>query len=66
MPVLIDGKSVDLKLDTGASVTIIPNHVWPGALAAKSLQETDVKLKSYSGYEIQVFREAKVQVSYGD
>ena len=61
VPVLIDGKSVDLELDTGASVTIIPNHVWSGVLAAKSLQQADVKLKSYSG-----LGEAKVQVSYGD
>ena len=66
MPVLIDGKSVDLELDTGASVTIIPNHVWSGVFAAKSLQQTDVKLKSYSGHEIPVLGEAKVQVSYGD
>ena len=65
VPVLIDGKSVDLELDTGDSVTIIPNHVWSGVLAAKSLQQTDVKLKSYSGHEIPVLGEAKVQVSHG-
>ena len=66
MPVLIDGKSVDLELDTGASVNIILNHFWSSVLAAKSLQQTDVKLKSYSGHEIPVLGEAKVQVSYGD
>ena len=66
VPVLIDGKSVDLELDTGASVTIIPNHFWSSVLAAKSLQQTDVKLKSYSRHEIPVLGEAKVQVSYVD
>ena len=66
VPVLIDVKSVDLELDTGASVTIILNYVWSGVLAAKSLQQTDVKLKSYSKHEIPVPREAKVRVSYGD
>ena len=66
VPVLIDGKSVDLELNTGASVTIIPNHVWSGVMAAKSLQQTDMKLKSYSGHEIPVLGEAKIQVSYGD
>ena len=65
VPVLIDGKSVDLELDTGDSVMIIPNHVWSGVLAAKSLQQTDLKLKSYSGHEFPVLGEAKVQVSYG-
>ena len=66
VPVLIDGKLVDLELDTGASVTIIPNHISSGVLAAKSLQQTDVKLKSYSGHGIPVLGEAKVPVSYGD
>ena len=64
--VLINGKSVDLELDIGASVMIIPNHVWSGLLAAKPLQPTDVKLKTYSGHEIPVLGETKVQVSYGD
>jgi len=55
-----------VDLYTGASVTIIPNHVLSDVLAAKSWQQTDVKLKSYSGHEIPVVGEAKVQVSYGD
>ena len=54
MPVLIDGKSVDMELDTGPSVTIIPNYVWTDVLAAKSLQQNDVKLRSCSGHEIPV------------
>lgn len=51
---------------TGASVTIIPSHAWCDVLAVKSWQQTDVKLKSYSGHEIPVVGEAKVQLSYGD
>ena len=34
VPVLIDGKSVDLELDTGASVTIILDHIGSEAFAA--------------------------------
>ena len=37
VPVLIGGESVDLELDTRAS-GMIPNHVWSGVLAAKSLK----------------------------
>ena len=64
--VLIDGKSVDLEQGTGVSVTIILNHVWSGVLATKSLQQTEVKVKSYSVHEIPVLGEAEVQVLYGD
>ena len=66
VPVLIDLKSVDIVLDTGSSVTITPNNVWTDVLAAKSLLQTDVKLRSYSGHEIPFVGEAKVHVSYGD
>ena len=54
VPVLIDGKSLDMELDTVASVTIIRKSVWSDVLAAKPLQRTDVKLRSYSGHEIPV------------
>lgn len=50
---------MDSELDTGASVTIIPNHVWAGVLATKSLQQIYVKLKSYSRIEIPVLRRAR-------
>jgi len=43
VPMLINGKSVDIELDTGASVTIIPNNVWTDVLTAKSLKQTDMK-----------------------
>ena len=33
VPMLINGKSVDMELDTGA----IPHNVWNDVLAAKSL-----------------------------
>ena len=66
MRVLTDGKSVDMELDAGASATIVPKSVWNDILTAKPLQQTDVKLRSYSGHEIPVLEEAKVQVSYGN
>ena len=66
VPVLIDVKSVDMALDTGASVMITPNSVWNHVLPAKPVQLTDMKLRSYSGHEIPVVGEAKVQASYGN
>ena len=52
VPVAIDGKTVDMELDTGASVTIIPKSIWTDVLASKPVEHTDVKLRSYSGHEI--------------
>ena len=68
VPVAIDGKTVDMELDTGASVTIIPKSIWTDVLASKPVEHTDidVKLQSYSGHEIPVIGEAKVQVAYRD
>ena len=64
MPVVIKGKNVDMELDTGASVTIIPKNVWYDVLAAKPLKKTDLKLRSYSGHKIPVVGEAEVRVSH--
>ena len=44
MPVIIDGKAVDMELDTGASVTIIPKSVWTDVLASKPVERTDIEL----------------------
>ena len=64
VPVQIEGKPLDMELDTGASVSIIPISVWYDVLAARPLKKT-AKLRSYSGHEIPVVGEARVQVSYG-
>ena len=58
VPVVIEGKNVDMEVDTGTSVTIIPKNVWYDVLA------TDLKLRSYSGHEIPVIGEAKFRVSH--
>ena len=66
VPVAIDGKTADMELDTGASVTIIPKSIWTDVFASKPVERTDMKLRSYSGHEIPVIVEAKVQVAYRD
>ena len=64
VPVIIDGKTVNLELDTEASIAIIPTCVWTDLLSSKPVDRTDIKLCSYSGHEISVIGEAKVQVAY--
>ena len=46
VPVAIDGKTVDMELDTGASGTIIPKRAWTDVLASKPVEHTDLKLQS--------------------
>ena len=43
-----------LELDTGASVTVIPENIWGDQLDLVPLQESDVPLKSYSAPDIPV------------
>ena len=62
---LIERKLLDMELDTGASVGIIPKSVRCDVLAVKPFLKTDVKLRSYSRYELPVVGEGKVQVSNG-
>lgn len=66
VPVAIDGKTVDVELDAGASVTVIPKSIWTNVLASKPMERTEVKLRSYSGHEVPVIGEAKIQVAYRD
>lgn len=58
VPVVIEGKNVDMELDTGASVTIISKNVWYDVLA------TDLKLRSYSGHGIPMAGEAEFRLTH--
>lgn len=60
--VAIDGKTVGMELDTGASVTIIPKSIRTDVLVSKPVECTNVKLRSYSGHEIPVIGEAKFKL----
>jgi len=52
VPVTIDGKTVDMELDTGASVTIIPKSIWTVVLAAKPVERTDVRYAVIQGTQL--------------
>ena len=47
-----------LELDTGASVTVIPENMWRDQLDLVPLQESDVPLKSYSARDTAVVRDS--------
>ena len=60
--VSIEGKPVNMEVDTGAAVSIMPEDVWRNVLSAKPVRKSNVKLRSYSGHEIPVMGEIDVRV----
>ncbi|KAK2566246.1 hypothetical protein P5673_009718 [Acropora cervicornis] len=64
VPVKINGISFKMKLDTRASVTVIPEEMWEKELGSVPLVESSVTLKSYSGHAIPVVGETTVHVQY--
>ena len=60
----INNMPFKLELDTGASVTVIPEKMLRDQLRPGPLQESDVTLKSYSGHDKPVVGESTVHVLY--
>ena len=64
VPLKINNIPCNLELDTGASVTVIPEDMWKNELGSVPLQKSSVTLKSYSGHATPVVGEATVHVQY--
>ncbi|XP_064653072.1 uncharacterized protein K02A2.6-like [Lineus longissimus] len=61
----VSGKNVQFTVDTAASVSVIPHELYQEKFKdVLPLSPTNVKLKSYSGDEIPVMGEFKVEVCY--
>ena len=67
-PILLDVKINDepltMELDTGASFSVIPEHIWRAKWPNVSLHNTDLRLVSYGGSEVQIVGRANVVVSH--
>ena len=64
VPVKINGIPCKMEMDTGPSVTVIPEEMWEKELGSVPLVECSVTLKSYSGHTIPVVGETPVHVQY--
>ncbi len=63
VPLLLNGKSkINFELDTGASVSVISEETWKNDLNEIKLQESDIKLTTYTGELLEVI--GKVEVCY--
>ena len=50
----IEGKSVQMEIDTGASLSLVSEHTYQELWPTASLQKTAVKLKTYTGTPLKV------------
>ena len=64
VPLLVDGKSLTMELDTGAAVTIVSEKQYKDLFPHLPLQESQVLLKTYSGEQLPVVSDVPVQVQY--
>ncbi|XP_062515266.1 uncharacterized protein LOC134190771 [Corticium candelabrum] len=63
----IAGSDVDMEVDMGAAVTVIPTGVYQSALSHVQLSPpSSVRLQTYSGESLEVRGEADVPVRYGN
>lgn len=66
IPVTVDGHSVDMELDTGASVSVIGELEYREKFAHIPLHPSGSNLKAYTGTPIQTIGEMEVPVVFGD
>ncbi|XP_055918925.1 uncharacterized protein K02A2.6-like [Eupeodes corollae] len=64
LPVKIDGCQINMELDTGSAVTIIPQCVMSELFATKKLMSSNLKVKGYGGEEIKVYGKIECECEY--
>ena len=62
---LVNGVTLEMELDTGASVSLIPEEVWKKESFPESeLVESDIPLKTYTGERLRVLGQMQAQVEF--
>ncbi|XP_061190068.1 uncharacterized protein K02A2.6-like [Saccostrea echinata] len=64
--VSIDGKNVNMELDTGSAVSVIPEKVFTELFPRRKLEDTSVTLMTYSGEKLKPLGVVRVDVLYRD
>ena len=64
MTMTVEGKELVLEVDTGASVTVIPNKMFKEKLGYLKLRPASTSLKTYTGTELPLCGETQVHVEY--
>ena len=66
VPVKVKGENFSMELDTGASVSIMSEEAWRRQLPKVPLEESKIKLKTYTGEALEIIGQAQVEVTYQD
>ena len=66
VPVKVNGISFSMELDTGASVSIMSEEACRRRFPKVPLEESQIKLKTYTGEALEIIRQALVEVTYQD
>lgn len=66
IPVKVNGEECSMELDTGASVSIMSEEAWRKRFPTAPLEESQIKLRTYTGEALDIIGQANVQVTYQD
>ena len=61
----VNGKPLEMELDTGASVSLVSQKTWKKVLKSAQLRPSAVQLRTYTGENLEVLGELVAHVSYG-
>lgn len=62
----VEGKPLNMLIDTGAAVSVVPEHVYDSHFAHITCQPTRVKLRTYTGEQMVLKGQCEVSVVYKD
>lgn len=66
IPLKVNGEECSMELDTGASVSIMSEEAWRKRFPTAPLDESQIKLRTYTGEAPDIIGQANVQVTYQD
>ena len=62
--VAVDGKSLNMEIDTGASFSVISYNTYDNNFKSIPLKDTKISLKTYSGEQLKIHGIVEVEVRY--
>lgn len=61
---LVESRPLEMVIDTGAIMTVIPKHIYDDNFSHINLSPTELQLKSYSGHSLDIVGDFQASVSH--